>query len=286
LFEQPGIPWEILYERPYHGYDSKRTKLCSDFRTHGLKEEDCPNRGDLNVVCPHGFWGYRYIIEQLPCRVEHGTAPPTRSLPIQIRNQTPLHLAALVDTTLSRFPEHWKNLSHLLQGHAVELQQIDSFDEVESFVSVSGAKADILYFYAHGGKNEMGASYLKIGDGHQLTQLNWNAWQVDLNDTQPLIIINTCDSADYTPDDYDNLIQMFSQRGGVGVIATQCQIREMLADAFMSVFLQTFLRQETVGRALSKARHWLLNDKLDPRGLVYSLFTSADIRLAQVVIED
>lgn len=89
LSKQLSVPWEVLYDRPHVGDSQGRTKLCPDFRTHGPKLADCPHHEDPNVVCPHGFWGYRYIIEQLPCRSERGD-PPRPALPMYIRNDLPL----------------------------------------------------------------------------------------------------------------------------------------------------------------------------------------------------
>jgi integrase/recombinase XerD len=49
-------------------------------------------------------------------------------------------------------------------------------------------------------------------------------------------------------------------------------------------FFQSFLQQSCAGEALFNSRKILLNN-LDPRGLVYSLFASADVKLAQKIIK-
>ena len=79
-------------------------------------------------------------------------------------------------------------------------------------------------------------------------------------------------------------IPFFSQRGAKGIIGTQCEVKEMLADAFIIRFFTRFLRQMSAGEALLKTRQQLLYEYLDPRGLVYSLFAAAELKLAQPVL--
>jgi hypothetical protein len=53
----------------------------------------------------------------------------------------------------------------------------------------------------------------------------------------------------------------------------------------MKPFLAEFLKQVPAGEALYHARRSLLfNKQPDPRGLAYSLFAAADLKLAQAVI--
>lgn len=63
-------------------------------------------------------------------------------------------------------------------------------------------------------------------------------------------------------------------------VGTQCEVRELLAKEFLLIFLNGFLRQVPAGRARFDARHALLA-RSDPRGLAYSLFASAEIKLQQ-----
>ncbi len=114
---------------------------------------------------------------------------------------------------------------------------------------------------------------------------DFDAWGVNWRQMQPLVILNACESADYDPDDYENLLHFFIQRGAKGAIGTQCEVKELLADAFIMRFFSHFLRQMPAGEALFAARRQLLYDYLDPRGLVYSLFAAAEVKLAQPVLD-
>ena len=141
-----------------------------------------------------------------------------------------------------------------------------------------------MYFYTHGGSDAFGTPYLEVGDGEQIELIDLDAWNVNFNEHQPLVILNACDSADYTPDNFENLLQFFCDKGAAGVIGTQCEVKERLADAFILNFFQSFLQQKLLGEALFQSRQILLKEYLDPRGLTYSLFASADVKLAQKVI--
>ena len=287
LSSQLGVPWELLYERKIEKYREGRIKLCPTWKEHGKLPEDCPSYGtedEKNIVCPHSFWGYRYIIEQLPCKVNYDSLFPKKSLTLLIRNKLPLQFKATVYNDFNQLNNHWQNLRNLADENLLELLKIDSLDKVESALSDNNNPADILYFYTHGGNDEFGSPYLKVGDGEQIELIDLDAWNINLKNHQPLVILNACDSADYSPDSFENLLDFFCQKGAAGVIGTQCEVKELLANKLIIDFLESFFQQNCAGEALFNARKNLLKNNLDPRGLAYSLFASADVKLAQPVI--
>jgi hypothetical protein len=283
LSAQLGVPWEILYERKAESYREGYTKLCPTFLTHGPAPEDCPGFADPSVVCPHGFWGYRYIIEQLPCRVVPHENLPDDDLPVTVRNAVPLRLYGIVCSKLNNLPNHWDALRAIASTASLEMSRFDNLDEVHFALTHSSPPADILYFYTHGGSDSFGKPYLEVGSGDQIKFNDLNAWGVDLGPHQPLVILNACDSADYSPDSFENLISFFCTKKAAGVIGTQCQVNELLVNAFTLSFFSAFLKKEGAGQALFKARHQLLR-QLDPRGLVYSLFAAAEVKLTNPII--
>ena len=105
-----------------------------------------------------------------------------------------------------------------------------------------------------------------------------------LYDHHPLVVLNACESADYAPDSFENMVKFFCDAGAAGVVGTQCEVKEKLAHTFIAYFFQSFFSQATAGQALFEARQKLLRDHLDPRGLTYSLFAAADVKLAQPII--
>jgi hypothetical protein len=283
LSTQLSVPWELLYERKVESYREGRTTLCPSFREHGPAPEDCPGRGDPTVVCPHGFWGYRYIIEQLPCRVDPHQPVSRPDLPLEILNETPTRLAAGFSTRLHLLEQHRESLRGLAAASQLEIVEADALEEVKAALLEQDRPADVIYFYAHGGSDLFGSPYLEVGQDEKIQLIDLDAWDVELGRHRPLVILNACESAEYAPDDFENLIKFFCDAGAAGVIGTQCEVKEKLVDALIRGFFRDFFGQASAGEALFRARQGLLHDHLDPRGLSYSLFAAADVKLAQAV---
>jgi CHAT domain-containing protein len=235
------------------------------------------------VVCPYGFWGYRYIIEQIPCRVERDD-PPKPALPMYVRNDLPVHLTALINPALQNWETHALHLAQLAPAADLVLEQRDTFEGI--LTALAQAQADIFYVYTHGGRDELGRACLKVNDGDFIVTDDLDAYQVMFTDMQPLIVLNACDSARYSPQDFENLLLYFCKHGAAGVVGAQCGVSELLVDSIMAPFLTEFLRQVPAGEALYRARCLLLTGQQpDPRGLVYSLFAAADLQIAQGIAD-
>lgn len=287
LSTQLGVPWELLYERPFGSFHEDRTRLCPDYETHGPRAEDCKSYGDVSVVCPYGFWGYSYIIEQLPLWIDPHKPPseqgPPLRLPLEIKNGLPLRLSVNVATTLNRTDSHIESLRKLANESRLTLARAETYSAVREAMVDAQPPADVIYFYAHGGEEDSGAPYLEVGRKDRIKIIDLDAWKLKLNH-QPLIVLNACESASYSPASFESLLSFFCQSGAAGVIGTQCDVKEVLADSCMLGFFASFLRTVPAGEALFTMRQELLR-KGDPRGLVYSLFASADVRLAEKIIE-
>lgn len=276
LSAQLSVPWELLYERPIESYRKETTRLCPTFKEHDPAA--CPNQDDPQVVCPHGFWGYRYIIEQLPCRTVR-SEPRTDALPMHIENHKPLELCAVVNTRLRMVEKH---IAALRAMSVMNVVQVDTLAGLKTELTASPRGSDFVYFYTHGGADDFGSPYLEIGKDTRVEPNDLDAWGVRFPQ-RPLVFMNACDSASYSPDQFDDLIQLLCSRGAAGVIGTQCEVREMLANEFVLLFLKSFLRQVPAGRALFDVRHALLAQG-DPRGLAYSLFAAAEVRLERSLL--
>lgn len=276
LSAQLSVPWELLYERPFESYRPETTRLCATFKEHA--PADCPDKDDPQVVCPHGFWGYRYIIEQLPCRTLRDE-PRTDALPTQIENHKPLELCAIVNTRLRMVDRH---LAALRALNVMNVVQVDTLAGLKQELVSSPRGTDFVYFYTHGGADDFGSPYLEIGKDTRVESNDLDAWGIRFPQ-RPLVFMNACDSASYSPDQFDDLIQLLCSRGAAGVIGTQCEVREVLANEFVLLFLKSFLRRIPAGQALFDVRHALLAQG-DPRGLAYSLFAAAEVRLEQKLL--
>lgn len=287
----PGVPWELLYQRPIESFDEGEpdlVRLCPDFETHSPVA--CPH-DDSEVVCPHNFWGYRYIIEQLPNWVPPKQPPPLADLPLVVRNRQPLRFVPVV-YDWPNLDNHLDELRALAKEKDLHVEQkIETKARLKAELVDRLEPADILYFYVHGGFDQQGPM-VELGPLHAKSRFRASdlaAWKdrIDLSLRQPLVVFNACETAAFLPEHHESLPKGFADRGASGVIGTQVKVYESFAAHFIRLFFQKFLAQKTVGQALFEARWELLFDRADPdpRGLVYSLFSAADVELARPVIQ-
>lgn len=280
LSQRLSVPWEVVYERTFQGSSRRGTRLCAAFLEHGPDKDDCPHADDVGVVCPYGFWGYRYVVEQLPGRVDPLAAHARREIDGVIPNGDRLSIATVVSDRLNYASEHIERLKSLAPQPPLDIVPIRNVDEARLHLGSPGLAAHVLYFYTHGGRTHANLPYLEVGD-FEMTRNAFNAWKVQLL-VRPLVFINACESAGYTPDDAEDLVSEMLTRGAIGAIATQCDVKELLAGDVAGTFFGLLLKGSSVGEALYRSRIELLR-RLDPRGLAYSLFASADIALARRV---
>jgi hypothetical protein len=283
LSKQLSVPWEAIYDRPIESYDPARITLCDTYRQHGPEADDCPHQEDPTVLCPHGFWGFRYIVEQLPYRVDPNEPPAAPDASVQVRNGIPLHMNAILHTKFNGLGHHLQQLRELSPD--LLLAEIRDKESARRAFQDNTSPPDMIYFYTHGGLDRS-QSYVSVGETEQIKEGDLHAWKPSFWQKRPLIFINACESAAYNPDSFENMLQFFARHGASGVIATQCPVLERLADAVSIRFLRAFWQQRPAGLALYQTRReLLLADNADPRGLAYSLFASADVQLAQPIIQ-
>jgi hypothetical protein len=274
---QVTLPWGLLYERPVWLLPNS-TRVCPEFRNHG--PDDCPHASDPTVICPHAFWGYRYAIEQIPAWVS-GELPQLPTLVRQVNNSRPLHLSLNVWRNFSLWKEHRQQLEAIpnLRVHLAEdlltMRQVWQAEE---------ADLGLVYFYCHGGVDDTIGPYLELSDnkfGSNILATMGVVWP-----RRPLVLLNGCATGAYGPECYMSLIDDFREMGASGVIGTESLVPEMFAKSFMSDLLPRLFRGERLGQALLEVRQRWLMEKLNPLGLLYALFATNEIRLAEPILED
>lgn len=92
--------------------------------------------------------------------------------------------------------------------------------------------------------------------------------------SNPLVILNMCESAQITSSLSDSFIHFFLDRGARSVIGTECPMTIEFADPFAEELLKGILAGEQIGKILLNIRRHFLKLK-NPLGLAYSLFGSA-----------
>lgn len=270
------VPWAVLYEREID-YRPGVTSVCPDYTTHG--PEECPHDDDPTIVCPWGFWGYRYELEQPPgWRGDRDDLPGV--LVRTIENERPLQMSAAANTTLQLWQRHFDALP---QMGDVEVHAVTSTDGLLELWERLGDRVDLAYFYVHAGAGHARAEpHLSLTDA-AIGRNNLRAWRTRLGlhwSHAPLVILNGCGTGDYGPDAYSSLINEFRSYGAAGVVGTECVVSEAIAGTYVSEVLARFASGESLGPIMLDVRRRFLLEWSNPSALVYTLYAPSDVQLA------
>jgi len=230
---------------------------------------NCPSRGNLAVVCPSGFWGFRHSIgNPLGSRSEINHEMLYRDVP---------EVTVSVFPSFNGWPLHQQALRSLRPGTIWNLADTRS----ETFTKLKSTKPHMVYFYCHGGVRR-NTPYIKVGakDEKGITPDNLDPYGIYWEYPQPLIFINGCHTTASEPELALQFVEKFVITcNAAGVIGTEITIFEELAAAFAEECLRRFLAGGmTIGDAVRGARLKLL-EQGNPLGLVYNIYANASLRL-------
>ncbi|MBD2341635.1 CHAT domain-containing protein [Calothrix sp. FACHB-156] len=271
------IPWGLLYERKIMP-PVKQLHVCEEFSHRDVDCTGCPLKDNYKVVCPHAFWGYRYAIEQLPAWTSN-EGLQTPSLVWQIANNQPLY----INFNVWRYFRFWQNhLPKIEQLGSVKMLIAEEIIELENIWTSYSSHLDIVYFYCHGGIDEIeNLPYLQLSDDKiysnfiEACGVNWQH--------RPLVLLNGCATGDYSPESYISLIDDFRAAGASGVIGTECPVPELFAELYAFTLLKRVFRGEPLGKAMLAVRREMLQQNFNPLGLLYSLYAPYEIALARAI---
>ena len=98
-----------------------------------------------------------------------------------------------------------------------------------------------------------------------------------------IVVLNTCESAPFSPVLAESFVHFFLSRGAGAVIATECPMTIEFAHPLAERVLTSLLCGRPVGEALLEARHHFLGLR-NPLGLAYTLYGLATARINGPVI--
>jgi hypothetical protein len=273
------LPAAIIYDYPLDVGATTPYKLCPQFTTalmqgRNLEDEpcfngDCPARGDINTVCPSGFWGFRHYLGLPLGLVEHDA-----SLEIKTGAKPRFLMGEYTDFALIK--THKDALDDLSIQFSAEP------DRSKLLARLKSERNELLYFYCHGGLVR-GAPYLVIGSKENrglIQSSNFKAFQIRWqDDPRPLVFLNGCHTSAVEPLAALTLLRGFIlEARAAGLIGTEITIYEELAGDFAEAFYRRLLKEQPVGKALRGARLAILAQG-NPLGLVYTPFVQAGLRL-------
>jgi hypothetical protein len=291
------IPWAAIYDRQFDS-GAPGTTVCLEALPvdgSGFRAErcgvlpNCPLTARAGVVppdkktvaCPLHFWGFRNVIEIPPQQFDETGQP--LALPTEIRSEGTPQLAAAVNATLPLVVQHEAELATLQQPCNVAWKPI-AHSRADVLATLEDLDLDVIYFYCHarGGMADpqVDPSCLEFDankppgriDASQFAYEKW--WK-----HAPLVFINGCSSAAFSPDAISPFVETFVRgRGAGGVIGTEIPVDTQLASKVAYEFLSRFMRGGEAGKILLEVRRLLLAEG-NPLGIVYTLYASANLVL-------
>jgi hypothetical protein len=287
------FPWAMVYDLPVGAAQAGFTycPLIEDWDGRApLVPDDaaeCPHadehRGASNLVCPYGFWGFRYVIEQ-------PASTGNRSAPVTVGASPPSSLIVAESLQLDgkESDRHLGELKRLLPAFAQ--QRATSRDQVGKDLADPGL--ELAYFYCHGkdgGSNQ--SPFLEVGKKDEIPpeqivawhRTTWGETPGHWGTTKPLVFLNGCHTAELTPQSPVNFVDSFSQVGASGVVGTEITLDQAMAGEFAEVFFGHFGGDpgRGVGDALRRTRlHFLAKGNV--LGLAYVAYCRAELELGAV----
>lgn len=284
------FPWGLLYDIPVDSEEEFKVCPSIDGLLNGTIPEGTrccpevvksgkPHAG--NTLCPFGFWGYRYAIEQLSS---------TKSLETQIPTPGDIEMAVGLtqyDVNRNRLAEHVKWLEENLGG--VKMRQADTRAKIKD--ALHDPDLQLVYFYCHGHYDDDAGKdvYLGIGNKEKLSGEDFTSWLHDWrwqdrikvwDQVRPLVFINACHSLDILPDSLVSLLKAFmGHANAAGIIGTEVRVDQNLGYRIAEMFFDEFVNErKKVWEALQTIRfHFLCQGNLF--GLIYTPYCSADLQL-------
>jgi hypothetical protein len=101
--------------------------------------------------------------------------------------------------------------------------------------------------------------------------------------SQPLVILNLCESAQVTPSLSESFIEFFLIHGACTVIGTECVMTTAFAHPFSEQLLKGILAGHDIGQVLLQARRHFM-ELNNPLGLAYTLYGSAATKLDTAIV--
>jgi SCP-2 sterol transfer family protein/CHAT domain-containing protein len=255
--------------------------------------QSCPADGEVDhdegLLCPFGFWGYRYSLELLTrCdKVIHEVQVPGEG-----------QLAAILSRQVNEpdaLQRHVDGLESMFTS-AFASAPFQRANDKKQARKALGLPLSLVYFYCHGirPKKQPRETYLAVGNGESISPGDFGGW-VDVwmrslgrrpwETTRPLVFINACHSVEIAPSTVADYVEAFVASGHAsGVIGTEVPVDQGLAVDFAQHFFEWLTRPPEAGNpvpdvdsALRSARiHLLTSGNLF--GLAYAPYCWANLK--------
>jgi CHAT domain len=244
-----------------------------------LYDGDDPDNPD-----PKQFWGFKHVIEYMP----EFSSPTLVSFAPTIEIEDTLDIAFVcnngIDTQFGQpIVQGQRDAFNALPGVSVK-----DYASTQDFINLmkDPNAPPLIYFYCH--------AVSKFPDedgGVDDSKIALTDAKIALRDLKvkvrtslppllkaPLVFLNACESAELSPYLYDGLMPFMIARGVRGMIGTEVETPALFAAEFAKDFIKRFAAGgQPLGDLLLEMRCEYLEQKNNVMGLVYALYSSADV---------
>ncbi|NNG17857.1 MAG: hypothetical protein HKM89_15385 [Gemmatimonadales bacterium] len=267
------MPWGLLYEihLDSDAIKRRRLKVCPLVEEWNGKRplvdhltRSCPavdnGQHDENTLCPFGFWGFRYSVEQLSS---------SRQYVLEIESPEEFTMVAgetRYEVRRKDLDSHVNRLRDLVRQR-FSLGKVERGSSKQQIRSLLGRDLPVVYFYCHGERPKPGdpSTYLGVGQGESIAATDFVGWvdtwrrkesKVVWDKLRPLIFVNACHSLEINPDTLVSYLDAFiGAANAAGVVGTEVKVNQELAMDFAELFFQfVLLEGKSVDDALRRVR--------------------------------
>ncbi|HEY3311416.1 MAG TPA: serine/threonine-protein kinase [Anaerolineales bacterium] len=296
------IPWALIYDYPLElDRADLPLKLCPvideqwdpDFAHRkpafsALEDFTCPHEAahDTNVICPFGFWGFKYTLEQPISALlgKNWDIEPARR--VLVGSPVKMAVAATLDVRQrGRWQQHFQSIHASLAAEYLPASPATERDQLRDSLRAP----QLVYILCHGARDGK-ITYLNIGPSdqdarHTITPELPGSWgEHDFIDVEkwakarPLVFINGCFTTDLLPELTLNFVSAFRDLLAGCVIGTEIPVT--VRDGYLAAekFFERLARGEDLGQAILGMRWDLLNQG-SLLGLAYTPYGMADLVL-------
>jgi hypothetical protein len=302
--DEPSVPWAALYDLPLARNRPGDLRVCERFRSKAAAKDPsvqtpgacsadpkCPLNDGIDViettVCPFGFWGLRYQIEQPTYRrakaLDLPAATPGTPELDAVAESAVTHKAS-EPVTISMCV--WPHFGAAPVDHRIELEGMgppavsvsyaDARPVIEKRLVEGGVH--VHYFYCHG--EVIGGEFrLRVGPSESADYIlatNLAPSRFRWRDPAPLVFLNACESIALPAEVINKFLIAARAVGARGVIGTEIPVRGSLARNAGKAILSGMLRGASAGEAILRMRRELFAG-MNPLGLAYTLYAPSTL---------
>lgn len=296
------FPWSFIYDIPIYEEDPNKLKLCplvekwddQNYQLIALGSRRCPEATGPNgshesdTLCPFGFWGYQYDVEQL-------SSSETPEMNISVPGNAVFPFPAILtqyDIKLNELSNHILAMKEVIKQHfqGVDLKEGKDLPTIRQ---IMGQDAPFIYFFCHGERGEYGDpdTYLGVGNYEKFRAKDFRKWvkEWDWNDNRtvwdkvrPLIFINACHALEIQNKTLVSYLDAFiTNSHAAGVIGPEVKVKTSVAMDIGLEFSRLFFSGKSVGETMHLLRTDYLADG-NLYGLIYTPYCWSDLTIKKV----